>query len=167
MELSARYGARFGVAQPCNGRGTAIALALGGLACGGIDSESVGTVDQPLIGTGPCASLEQLDSACPADAAWRNHGRYVSCVAHYLNRRLAAGDIDADTKGVLQAMAAQSDVGKVPGAPGPLFMDAMSDEDANGRADVCEPDQAPPQVVPGLPVLTAEGPTPGSTVTRP
>ena len=144
-----------------------VLVALGGLGCGGIDSESVGSADQPLIGTGPCASLEQLDSVCPADAEWRNHGRYVSCVAHYLNRRLAAGDIDADTKGILHSMAAQSDVGKVPGAPGPPFVDAMSDEDGNGRADVCDPNEAEAQAVPGLPVLPIDEPTSGAILTRP
>ena len=128
------------------------------LACAGCTvaaSESVGSVDQPLRGSGPCASLEQLPDMCPAEADWRNHGQYVSCVAHYLNRRLAASDITEEQKGELQSLAAQSDVGKTPGARGPSFADVLGDSDGDAIADNCEPKLTEP-IVPASVVASGE-----------
>jgi hypothetical protein len=42
----------------------------------------------------------------------RNHGQYTSCIAHLLNGSLKAGDITEEEKGLLQSIAAKSDVGK-------------------------------------------------------
>lgn len=107
--------------------------------------EPVGNADLPLVGVGACPSLAQIDDACPADAAWKNHGQYVSCVAHYLNRRVARGDLTEDQRGALQSLAAQSDVGKIAGAPGPSFGVALGDADGDGSADACaSPADTPP-----------------------
>jgi len=54
-------------------------------------------------------SIAQL---CPCDAQWRNHGDYVSCVAHATNAFVAAGLITGAEKGVIQSAAGSSSCGK-------------------------------------------------------
>jgi len=68
-----------------------------------------------LDGSGPCATLGQLDGVCPPDLPWDNHGQYVSCVSRYLDARVAAGDINEEQKGELVSEAAHSSVGKKEG----------------------------------------------------
>ena len=75
--------------------------------CAGTSSEVA--VD-PLNG----CSINQL---CPCEGprgtstAWRNHGKYVSCVAHATNDFATQGLITDDEKGALISEAAQSDCG--------------------------------------------------------
>jgi len=77
------------------------------------------SVDQ-CSGTPPCTivdasgcSLEQLvPCAGPASGGtWRNHGAYVSAVAHVANAFLAQGLISENEKDLLVAQAAQSNCG--------------------------------------------------------
>src|SRR5690349_9908244 len=56
-----------------------------------------------------------LATACPCDGpgqAWKNHGKYVSCVAHYRNALRKAGCLDAEAKRTIQSCAARSTCGK-------------------------------------------------------
>lgn len=61
-----------------------------------IDENCDGTVE-----CGPCAD-------------WKNHGKFVRCVAHATDALEDAGDITSEEGEALVSSAAQSDVGKVP-----------------------------------------------------
>lgn len=56
-----------------------------------------------------CTLSDQF-AACEEGA--RNHGQYVSCVAHLTNALKKAGVITGKQKGEIQSCAAQSDIGK-------------------------------------------------------
>jgi hypothetical protein len=59
-------------------------------------------------------SLEQL-APCegpPSGGAWKNHGQYVSAVAHAVNEFLAQGLISESQAGAIVSEAARSDCGK-------------------------------------------------------
>ena len=67
---------------------------------------------------GACAiAAEQVDAACPPTDIWRNHGEYVSCVAHATEEALAGltclseEQLD-DISGCVVSERAKSDVGK-------------------------------------------------------
>lgn len=48
-----------------------------------------------------------LEDACPCEADWKNHGEYVSCVAHWANEYAA----DEEEHGAIVSEAARSDCG--------------------------------------------------------
>ncbi len=52
-----------------------------------------------------------IDQTCPCDGPWKNHGKYVSCVAHVTNEFVSLGLITETEKGIIQSEAAQSDCG--------------------------------------------------------
>ena len=67
---------------------------------------------------GICAITgEQVDAACPPTDIWRNHGEYVSCVAHAAEESLAGltcltvEEVD-EIHGCVVSERAKSDVGK-------------------------------------------------------
>jgi hypothetical protein len=49
---------------------------------------------------------------CPCDAAWKNHGEYVSCVAHHANELKSQGLITGAQHGAMVSAAGQSSCGK-------------------------------------------------------
>ena len=49
---------------------------------------------------------------CPCDNNWKNHGAYVSCVAHSANNFVAAGLITQAQKSAIVSAAGQSNCGK-------------------------------------------------------
>jgi hypothetical protein len=53
-----------------------------------------------------------IDQLCPCASSWKNHGAYVSCVAHATNDFVAAGLLTGAEKGVIQSAAGASDCGK-------------------------------------------------------
>jgi thrombospondin type 3 repeat protein len=53
-----------------------------------------------------------VDTICPCDGPWKNHGDYVSCVAHASQDLVKAGDLTAQQRSVIVSTAAQSDCGK-------------------------------------------------------
>ncbi|HLF30608.1 MAG TPA: hypothetical protein VI566_06210 [Xanthomonadales bacterium] len=60
---------------------------------------------------------EQVDALCPATDIWRNHGEYVSCVAHAAEAALAgltclSEEQQEEIHGCVVSQRAQSDVGK-------------------------------------------------------
>src|SRR3989442_13119516 len=57
----------------------------------------------------PCAGKMLPDGSV---AAWRNHGKYVSCVVHLRNALRKAGCLTADTRRTLARCAARSTCGK-------------------------------------------------------
>jgi hypothetical protein len=97
----------------------AIALCAAGCFADARDDEDFREADlaleragDVLVGSGTCATIEQINEACPADINWRNHGQYVSCVAHYTEARVIAGDLSAIEKDAIVSTAGQSDIGK-------------------------------------------------------
>ncbi len=69
------------------------------------DNDSFSDAEETFLGTNPLTGDD-----CAADA--RNHGQYVSCVAHLLDQLLAAGMITEEEKDARQSAAGQSDVAK-------------------------------------------------------
>lgn len=59
-------------------------------------------------GDGVCGSPDP----CPCDADWKNHGQYVSCVAHETQQQVAAGELTHQARADLVSAAAQSSCGK-------------------------------------------------------
>jgi hypothetical protein len=53
-----------------------------------------------------------FDNVCPPDGNWKNHGKYVSCVAHIAEYYLEMGLITEEEKDAIVSKAAQSDIGK-------------------------------------------------------
>jgi hypothetical protein len=58
-----------------------------------------------------CAVQDAINQ-CPCDSATKNHGQYVSCVAHVRNRLAKDGTIPTNCKGAVQRCAAHSICGK-------------------------------------------------------
>lgn len=67
-----------------------------------------GTPAGELVNADGCA-ISQL---CSATAEWRNHGLYVSCVAHAVNDFRRAGLLTGEQGSDIVSAAAQSEVGK-------------------------------------------------------
>jgi len=53
-----------------------------------------------------------VDQSCPCDNAWKNHGQYVSCVAHATEEMVADGIITGAEKGAIVSSSAKSSCGK-------------------------------------------------------
>jgi hypothetical protein len=49
---------------------------------------------------------------CPCDADWKNHGEYVSCVAHYTTDLVQAGQLTHQERASIVSAAGQSSCGK-------------------------------------------------------
>jgi hypothetical protein len=49
---------------------------------------------------------------CPCDGDWKNHGEYVSCVAHYTNDLVAQGQLTHQERADIVSAAGQSSCGK-------------------------------------------------------
>ncbi len=52
-----------------------------------------------------------ISDLCPCDAAWKDHGAYVRCVAHASEEFLADGLITYDVKDSIVSDAGRSDCG--------------------------------------------------------
>ena len=63
-----------------------------------------------MVNANGCA-IAQL---CPWEKEWKNHGAYVSCVAHEAGDFVAAGLITDEEKDTIVAEAAASTCGKKP-----------------------------------------------------
>ncbi|MFT4584142.1 MAG: hypothetical protein ACI915_000382 [Gammaproteobacteria bacterium] len=59
-----------------------------------------------------CSSSQLFVLVCPTDGDYRNHGRYVSCVAEEANAQVESGLISEDDKDAVVSAAAKSDIGK-------------------------------------------------------
>jgi hypothetical protein len=77
----------------------------------GVDDDSdncAGTASGDVVDATGC-SIAQY---CPCDNNWKNHGKYVSCVAHNAEDFVDAGLITEAEKDAIVSVAAQSDCGK-------------------------------------------------------
>lgn len=70
--------------------------------CGNVDT--CPTVPNPDQSTLVCT--------CPCDAAWKNHGEYVSCVAHATTEMVRQGQMSHQERSVIVATAGQSSCGR-------------------------------------------------------
>ena len=59
-----------------------------------------------------CSGAQLVDLACPCDNAWKNHGEYVSSVAHAAEEQLEAGLISQAEKDAIVSARAKSGCGK-------------------------------------------------------
>jgi hypothetical protein len=59
-----------------------------------------------------CSGEQLVDLACPCDGGWKNHGNYVSCVAHAAEDQVADGLIAETEKGDILSERATSGCGK-------------------------------------------------------
>src|SRR5437870_5329928 len=80
----------------------------------------IGLFAQPVWAQGTdceqarCSFQSSVSSDCPCDdPRFTNHGRYVSCVAHVVNRLSRDGSIPTNCKGKIKRCAARSTCGKV------------------------------------------------------
>jgi hypothetical protein len=71
-----------------------------------------GTALGQLVDDRGCSSSQLFNAICPTDAEYKNHGQYVSCVAHEAKRQVDDGLILMDEKGHIISSAAKSDIGK-------------------------------------------------------
>ena len=82
------------------------------------DTDGDGVVDGQDVCLGTVVGVAVLDNGCSwdqeceCDASWKNHGAYVSCVAHATNDLRDAGSITDDEKSDIQSAAGKSDCGK-------------------------------------------------------
>ncbi len=88
-----------------------------GDACDGdVDGDGVLDADDTCLGTAPGeVALDNgcsVDQECACDAAWKNHGAYVSCVARATNALVSAGAITSAEKDAIQSEAGASGCGQ-------------------------------------------------------
>jgi hypothetical protein len=65
----------------------------------------------------PTSASNEVDAngqcvACPCDGGWKNHGEYVSCVAHETQDEVAQGSLTSQQRSVIVSRAGQSACGK-------------------------------------------------------
>ena len=59
-----------------------------------------------------CSGEQLVDQDCPCDCSWKNHGEYVSCIAHTAEEQLVAGLITQAEKDAIVSARAKSGCGK-------------------------------------------------------
>jgi hypothetical protein len=81
------------------------------------DSEDAcpGTTSGVNVDMDGCSGEQNVDLACRCDNDWKNHGEYVSCVAHAAQEQVEAGLISEAEKGVIVSNTAKSGCGKKKG----------------------------------------------------
>lgn len=76
------------------------------------EDSCVGSVDGVLVDEDGCSGEQLVDLSCPCDSDWKNHGEYVSCVAHAAGEQVAAGLLSEEEKGAIVSARAKSGCGK-------------------------------------------------------
>jgi len=77
----------------------------------GVDDNAdqcAGTASGDVVDANGCSIAQH----CPCDNNWKNHGKYVSCVAHAANDFVDAGLITQAQKSAIVSAAGQSNCGK-------------------------------------------------------
>jgi hypothetical protein len=79
------------------------------------DGDGVDDGQDSCLGTALGAAVDpagcSLAQLCPCDAAWKNHGKYVTCVVDAVDHFIAEGRVALDDKGAIVSTAAQSSCG--------------------------------------------------------
>ncbi|MCZ6678310.1 MAG: thrombospondin type 3 repeat-containing protein [Candidatus Poribacteria bacterium] len=76
----------------------------------GLD-QCAGTEFDVLVSANGCSSGQLLELECPSNGEYRNHGQYLKCIAHEVNRQVDDGLITEQEKGAIVGTAAKSDIG--------------------------------------------------------
>jgi hypothetical protein len=76
------------------------------------EDECPGTLQDVAVASNGCSVYQALENMCPADSNWKNHGKYVSCVAHTAEEYVDMGVITEEEKDVIVSEAAQREIGK-------------------------------------------------------
>lgn len=83
--------------------------------CDGLDNDCDGLVDANDPGmdvdSGGNGILDSIDCQCPCAGPWKNHGEYVSCVAHAADALKKASRISEAAQGANVSAAAKSGCG--------------------------------------------------------
>ena len=81
-----------------------------------LDGDGVQDEADACVPTAPGATVDatgcSIAQLCPCDSPWKNHGKYVSCVAHATNGFVSQGLITGTEKGAIVSAAAGSQCGK-------------------------------------------------------
>jgi hypothetical protein len=80
------------------------------------DFDGVADASDQCPGTPPCTIVTSsgcsIDQLAPCEGPWRNHGAYVSAVAHVVNDLVSEGRLSEHEGSAIVSQAAQSDCGK-------------------------------------------------------
>ena len=76
------------------------------------DDNCPATVAGAVVDQFGCAGTQNVANLCACDAGWKNHGQYVSCVAHAKNDQVNSGLLTQAEGVALLKAAAQSSCGK-------------------------------------------------------
>jgi hypothetical protein len=81
-----------------------------------LDGDSIDDEIDACLNTAPGAIVDStgcsIDQLCSPTSNYRNHGAYVSCVAHEAEEFALAGLITEEQKGIIVSNAAQTSIGK-------------------------------------------------------
>lgn len=75
------------------------------------DDNCAGTQADVLIDEEGCSSAQRFVLICPPEASYKNHGKYVSCIAKEAERQFAENLITEEQKDAAVSAAAQTDIG--------------------------------------------------------
>jgi hypothetical protein len=83
------------------------------------DGDGVPDADESCPGTATgvkvdqvgCSGEQLVDLACPCESDWKNHGKFVSCVAHSAEEQVNAGLITQSEKDAIVSARAESGCG--------------------------------------------------------
>ena len=70
------------------------------------------TEAEAIVNADGCSIAQSIAQLCLTNAEYRNHGGYVSCVAHMANAFVKQGLILSNQAGDIISEAAQSNIGK-------------------------------------------------------
>jgi Thrombospondin type 3 repeat len=77
-----------------------------------IDDWCTGTAFGSSVNANGCSGEQLVDIECPCDNSWKNHGEYVSCIAHSADDQLLNGLIIQAEKDTIVSVRAKSGCGK-------------------------------------------------------
>lgn len=71
-----------------------------------------GTAISALVDEHGCSGEQLVDLVCPCNGGWKNHGQYVSCVAHETAAQVQAGLLTEAQKDAIVSARAKNSCGK-------------------------------------------------------
>lgn len=71
-----------------------------------------GTPIGPIVDDDGCSGEQSVDLTCPCNNSWKNHGKYVSCVARAAEEQLEDGLITEEEEDAIMSARAKSGCGR-------------------------------------------------------